>query len=102
MRMGADRVSRKITTLSSNIIANVSFNMTNISTENRNTVWDIWNDAAKANGLARTFLWDGFDEEDKTLLRSYVVQFNSAIPSDIGPTLDGLPSINLRIVGKPA
>ncbi len=104
VRYGADGASVKVTDLSSNKAHFVNVPMNNISTADKNTIWDIWNDSAKANGFGRTFLWDGFDEEDKTLTKSYVVRFAASVPVTYGMTegSDSISQIRLQIVGKPA
>ncbi len=104
VRYGADGSSVKVTDLSSNKANYVTFPMNNISIANFNTMWDIWNDSAKANGFGRTFLWDGFDEEDKDEIKSYVVRYAAQPPATIGMTAgsDSISQIRLQIVGKPA
>jgi len=91
----ADDNSEERITLSPNSIFYVSWNWTQLTESNSGTIFDLYHDPLKANGIARSFKWTGHDGH------TYVVRFDCKL-SRSGNALSrwGLPGIRLRVLGR--
>lgn len=91
----ADDNSEERITLSTGSIFYVSWDYAALSESDSGTIFDLYHDAAKANGIARSFKWTGHDGH------SYVVRFACNL-SRTGRHVAhwGLSGIKLRILGK--
>jgi len=64
------------------------------------TIFDLYHDAAKANGLANTFRWNNYGEPSGSR-HVYVVRFAEALARNIRPAGSyGYASVKLKILGR--
>lgn len=91
---GADGSEERIS-FSSSSIFHIAIQMNVLSESDSGTVFDFYNDAAKANGTQRSFKYAYGDGH------TYVVRFDSVLPRQ-GQALSryALPSIKLKVLGR--
>jgi hypothetical protein len=91
----ADDNSEEVVTLSPNSIFYVSWEWGLLSESDSGTIFDLYHDPVKANGIARSFKLTAYDGHD------YVVRFAMNL-SRVGNNVNrwGLPSVKMRILGK--
>jgi len=91
----ADDNTEERITLSTNSIFYVSWEWALLSEANSGTIFDLYHDPAKANGIGRSFKWAGHDGH------TYVVRFAMNL-SRTGNSKSrwGLPEVKIRILGK--
>jgi len=93
----ADDNSEERITLSANSIFYVSWEWSQLNEANSGTIFDLYHDPVKANGIGRSFKWTGHDGH------TYVVRFAMNL-SRVGNNVSrwGLPGVKLRILGRVA
>jgi hypothetical protein len=91
----ADDNTEERITLSTNSIFYVSWSWAQLSEANSGTIFDLYHDPAKANGIARSFKLTAYDGHD------YIVRFAMNL-SRVGNNVNrwGLPGVKMRILGK--
>ena len=91
----ADDNSREVVTLATGSMFFVSWDWAILSASESGTVFDLYHDAAKANGMANSFKWSGHDGH------TYVVAFAGKLTrSGTGTTRWGLPGVTLELLGR--
>lgn len=93
----ADDNSREVCTLSSGSLFFVYWSWNQLSEADSGELFDLYHDVAKANGMARSFKWEGHDGH------TYVVAFNCKFSREgFAVTKWGAKGISLEIIGKVA
>ena len=93
----ADDNTEERITLSTGSMFYVSWDWNILSESDAGTIMDLYHDAAKANGMGRTFKWTHGDGH------SYVVRFDSRLTRAGGAiTRWGISGVRLRILGNVA
>ena len=91
----ADDNSRKVVTLSTGSMFFVYWDWAQLSEADSGTLFDLYHDPVKANGMARSFKWEGHDGH------TYVVVFNCKFNrAGTAVTRWGVPGVCLEIIGK--
>jgi len=72
----------KISSRASQSFVYITLSWKNISEADANSIIDMWNDASKANGIARSFLYTNLAE---TGSKSYTVRFTGPLPGTVYP-----------------
>ena len=91
----ADDNSEERITLSTNSIFYVSWGWAQLSEADSGTIFDLYHDPVKANGMGRSFKWTGHDGH------TYVVRFAMNLSrSGIAVSKWGMPGVKLRILGR--
>lgn len=91
----ADDNSEERITLSTGSIFYVVLPYTLLSESDSGTIFDLYHDPAKANGMGRTFKFASYDGH------TYVVRFDCKLGRSFGPLIVmGIPTIRLRILGR--
>lgn len=93
----ADSNAEEVISLATGSIFYVSWDWNVLTESNIGTILDLYHDAAKANGMARSFLWTGHDGH------TYTVRFRCKA-SRRGRVLYayGMPGVRLRLLGRGA
>jgi hypothetical protein len=91
----ADDNSEERITLSTGSIFYVSWQWNQLSEADSGTILDLYHDTSKANGIGRSFKWEGHDGH------AYVVRFAGNL-SRSGNAVSrwGVPGVKLRILGR--
>ena len=89
-----DDGSEEIVTLSTVNVFYIDYDWKMLSADNAGTIVDLYYSAAKANGIARSFKWTGYDSH------TYVVRFACALSRSRTNLIQGITSIRLKILGK--
>lgn len=97
VRYGVDN-SRRVTGLGDSYVFRVSFNYDNLLPEKKETIQDLY--LKKVDGRIKSFIWRGFDGDNKTDYHDYVVWFDSQLVVGIGPVMDSIGDILFSIKGK--
>ena len=89
-----DDDSREVVTIQTNSRFFVSWNWVILTEAESGTIFDLYHDADKANGMARSFLWSGHDGH------TYTVAFDCVLKR-VGGRVSawGLPGVRLEILG---
>jgi len=92
----ADDNSREVATLSTGSIFFVSFEWKQLSEADSGTIFDLYHDPAKANGMARSFKWGSLYDG-----HTYVVAFSGSLTRQ-GNAVSrwGIPSVKFEILGR--
>lgn len=91
----ADDNSEERITLSTGSVFYVSWDWSILSEADSGTILDLYHDAAKANGMGRSFKWEGHDGHP------YVVRFDCRLTRSGGAVSRwGMPGVRLRILGR--
>lgn len=90
----ADDNSEEIVTLQSESIFTVSWTWAMLSEDNIGTIMDLYHDANKANGIAKTFWWLSYDGH------TYVVRFDCILTRTRTRSQWGASGVKLRIKGR--
>ncbi len=94
---GADG-KRRVVELGENYFFYVSLEWSVITPENKNTILDLYFNSV--NQMEKSFIWRGYDEEDKKSYIDYVAYFDTDLTVGIGPTMDSINEVTLSIKGK--
>ncbi|MDD4060455.1 MAG: hypothetical protein PHW08_07130 [Kiritimatiellae bacterium] len=91
----ADDASEERVTLSANPLFYVSWPWNVLTEAEAGTIFDLYFDAAKANGMGNSFKWTAHDGH------TYVVRFDCKL-SRTGQAVSrwGYPSVRLRVLGR--
>lgn len=92
----ADDNSREVATISSGSIFFVSFDWKLLNESDSGTIFDLYHNAAKANGMARSFRWGSLYDG-----HTYVVCFSGPLTRR-GNAVSrwGIPQVKFEIIGK--
>ena len=94
IHMADDNTEERIT-LSTGSIYYVSWDWHLLDESESGTVFDMYHDPVKANGIGRSFRWSGYDGH------TYVVRFDMRLArTGRQVSIWGLPAIRLRILGR--
>lgn len=94
IHLGDDNSEERIT-LTTGSIFYVSWDWAQLSESDSGTVFDLYHDPVKANGMGNSFKWTGHDTH------SYVVRFAMNLTRfGNASTRWGIPGVKLRILGK--
>jgi hypothetical protein len=96
IHMADDSAENRIT-LSTGSIFYVSWNWNQLSEDDSGTIFDLYHDSAKANGIGNTFKWAGHDGH------VYVVRFDMKLQR-VGNAVSrwGIPGVKVRLLGVAA
>ena len=95
-----DDDSESIITFSDTSIFFVTLQFNKISESDAGTIFDLYHDPAKGNGIARSFKWSHSGASD---VHVYTVRFDSALPRSIRSALRfGFGDVRLKILGRSA
>lgn len=91
----ADDDSEEIITLSSSSVFYVSWDWGTLSESNAGTIFDLYHDPTKANGMANSFKWLSHDGH------TYVVRFDGKLPRTRQSARQwGFSGVVLKILGR--
>lgn len=90
----ADDESEEIITICSTSVFRVSWDWRLLTEANAGTIMDLYFDPAKANGIARSFLWSSYDGH------TYKVRFDCKMQRTINRMSHGVSQVVLKILGK--
>jgi len=95
VRMGDDGSEERVS-FSSTSRFYVKIQWAGLPPETAGTIFDLYHDTAKANGMENSFYWDNpWDDE------TYTVRFESKVPRTIGPkTVQAFKNVTLRVLGN--
>lgn len=94
IHMADDNTEERIT-LNTGSVFYVDIPWPILSESDSGTIMDLYHDAAKANGIGRSFKWLSHDGH------TYVVRFDCKLDRTTGPALQhGIPTVRLRILGR--
>jgi len=90
----ADDTTEEVVTLNSTSVFNVSWSYARLSESEAGTIMDLYHDTAKANGMARSFLWLSYDGH------TYKVRFNCDLDRTRTRSQWGASEVKLKILGR--
>lgn len=91
----ADDNTEERVTLSTGSIFYVSWEWRQLTETDSGTIFDLYHDPTKANGIAKSFKWTGHDNH------TYVVRFDMSLKrTGRAITQWGVPGVRLRLLGR--
>jgi hypothetical protein len=95
IHIGDDNSEERIT-LSSGSVFYIELPFSTLSESDSGTIFDIYHDPAKANGMGNSFKYTAYDGH------TYVVRFDCKLDRSLGPgsKIWGIPTVRLRVLGR--
>ncbi|MCP4161232.1 MAG: hypothetical protein GY760_14250 [Deltaproteobacteria bacterium] len=98
LRYGADRSRRRVVSLGDDYHFFITLSWSVLTPEIKNKILEFYFN--KANQMVNSFVWRGYDENNKTGYKDYVVYFDTDLSVGIGQNMDSINDVTLSIKGK--